>query len=32
MTVIYFVRHAKVDHSVKEEAIRPLTEEGLKVL
>lgn len=29
-TTIYFVRHAKPDFSVKEDSIRPLTEEGKK--
>ncbi len=28
-TTIYFVRHAKPDFSIKEESIRPLTEQGM---
>jgi 2,3-bisphosphoglycerate-dependent phosphoglycerate mutase len=29
MTVIYFIRHAESDYSVRESRIRPLTEKGL---
>ena len=29
MNRIYFVRHAKPDFSVKEDLIRPLTEDGI---
>lgn len=30
MTTIYFVRHAQSDHSINDEKLRPLTEEGRK--
>lgn len=30
MNKVYFVRHAKPDFSVKDDLIRPLTEEGIK--
>lgn len=29
MTILYFIRHAQSDYSVKDECMRPLTEKGL---
>jgi len=30
MTTVYFIRHAQSDHTVRAEAVRPLTEKGLR--
>ena len=30
MTTVYFVRHSKADNSVRDDAMRPLTEQGMK--